>query len=255
MVLQVDVWATGILAYELVVGRPPFEVNDEVQTATMIMFSNNVMYPPKYSALWADFVKVALEKKPHIRPTALQMLDHPWYAIAFIVTTCVSRQYTCMHPVLVGVHHGPVSRIDDDLSVCTNWTCYLLCAVGERRLVAHVVHQKQNSAAHNVLYFWLIWCPCKQSQFVYKLQQHMTLFRVMNNCITVQDCSAPAEAVGYSSWCTGQSLWRSGSSASSCGEHTREPATHPRAAAHEPAIVISSFEEVDEQRQRTAWTA
>ncbi|KAL3143281.1 hypothetical protein ABBQ38_002124 [Trebouxia sp. C0009 RCD-2024] len=75
---KVDVWATGILAYELVVGRPPFEVNDEVQTATMIMFSNNIVYPPKHSALWADFVKVALEKKPHIRPTALQMLDHPW---------------------------------------------------------------------------------------------------------------------------------------------------------------------------------
>ncbi|DBB17397.1 TPA: hypothetical protein ACH3X3_014429 [Trebouxia sp. C0006] len=77
---KVDVWATGILAYELVVGRPPFEVNDEVQTATMIMFSNNISYPPKHSALWADFVKVALEKKPHIRPTALQMLDHPWIA-------------------------------------------------------------------------------------------------------------------------------------------------------------------------------
>ena len=56
-------------------------MNDEVQTATMIMFSNNVVYPPKHSALWADFVKVALEKKPHIRPTALQMLDHPWYAL------------------------------------------------------------------------------------------------------------------------------------------------------------------------------
>lgn len=109
-------WATGILAYELVVGRPPFEVNDEVQTATMIMFSNNVVYPPKHSALWADFVKVALEKKPHIRPTALQMLDHPWYAIAFIASICISRQHTCMHTVLVGLQHGPVSRDDDNLS-------------------------------------------------------------------------------------------------------------------------------------------
>ena len=27
---QVDVWATGILAYECMVGRPPFEVRDEV---------------------------------------------------------------------------------------------------------------------------------------------------------------------------------------------------------------------------------
>ena len=111
-------WATGILAYELVVGRPPFEVNDEVQTATMIMFSNNVVYPPKHSALWADFVKVALEKKPHIRPTALQMLDHPWYAIAIIASICISRQYTCMHAVLVGGQHVPVSRIDDNLRAC-----------------------------------------------------------------------------------------------------------------------------------------
>ena len=94
MMMQVDVWATGILAYELVVGRPPFEVNDEVQTATMIMFSNNIVYPPKHSALWADFVKVALEKKPHIRPTALQMLDHPWYALLVMP---VHAMKVCVH--------------------------------------------------------------------------------------------------------------------------------------------------------------
>lgn len=75
---KVDVWATGILAYELVVGRPPFEVNDEVQTATMIMFSNNINFPTKYSTLWVDFVRAALEKKPHLRPSAVQLLDHPW---------------------------------------------------------------------------------------------------------------------------------------------------------------------------------
>ncbi|KAK9814680.1 hypothetical protein WJX72_009648 [[Myrmecia] bisecta] len=75
---KVDVWATGILAYELVVGKPPFEVNDEVQTATMIMFSNKINFPPKFSPLWADFVKQALEKKPHIRPSAAQLLEHPW---------------------------------------------------------------------------------------------------------------------------------------------------------------------------------
>lgn len=97
-------WATGILAYELVVGRPPFEVNDEVQTATMIMFSNNVVYPPKFSALWADFVKVALEKKPHIRPTALQMLDHPWYSLAPDAYNCSERAY--MHAALVCVLHN-----------------------------------------------------------------------------------------------------------------------------------------------------
>ena len=55
--MQVDVWAAGVLAYELVVGRAPFEVKDESQTASMIMFSNNIHFPPQYTQLWADFVK------------------------------------------------------------------------------------------------------------------------------------------------------------------------------------------------------
>ena len=54
---QVDVWAAGVLAYELTVGRPPFEVNDEQRTASLIMYSNDLVYPARYSALWADFVK------------------------------------------------------------------------------------------------------------------------------------------------------------------------------------------------------
>ena len=84
-------WATGILAYELVVGRPPFEVNDEVQTATMIMFSNNINFPTKYSTLWVDFVRAALEKKPHLRPSAVQLLDHPWSVSAVVVPAACQR--------------------------------------------------------------------------------------------------------------------------------------------------------------------
>ena len=56
--LQVDVWAAGVLAYELVVGRAPFEVKDESQTASMIMFSNNIHFPSQYSSAWVDFVKL-----------------------------------------------------------------------------------------------------------------------------------------------------------------------------------------------------
>ena len=91
-------WATGILAYELVVGRPPFEVNDEVQTATMIMFSNNVNFPTKYSTLWVDFVRAALEKKPHLRPSAVQLLDHPWSVSAMVVpAACQVRRALTGH--------------------------------------------------------------------------------------------------------------------------------------------------------------
>lgn len=49
-----------MLAYELVVGRPPFEVKDEAKTAAAIMYKNDISLPARYSALWADFVKQVL---------------------------------------------------------------------------------------------------------------------------------------------------------------------------------------------------
>ncbi|KAI8468894.1 MAG: kinase-like domain-containing protein [Monoraphidium minutum] len=74
----VDVWAAGVLAYELVVGRPPFEVEDEAQTAALIMYSDGVKYPPTKTPQWADFVRAALIKNPDSRPNATQLLQHPW---------------------------------------------------------------------------------------------------------------------------------------------------------------------------------
>ena len=116
----VDVWAAGVLAYELITGHPPFEVEDEAQTAALIMYSDNVKFPaakcagggggrseavpsslgstragalracpslpltpptwtdPARTPQWADFVRAALVKNPDGRPSAAQLLAHPW---------------------------------------------------------------------------------------------------------------------------------------------------------------------------------
>jgi aurora kinase len=74
----VDVWAAGVLAYELVCGRPPFEVEDEAQTAALIMYSDSIRFPPNRTPQWSDFVRTALVKNPDTRPTASQLLAHPW---------------------------------------------------------------------------------------------------------------------------------------------------------------------------------
>lgn len=74
----VDVWATGVLAYELVVGRPPFEVDSEAETAGLIMYSDAIAFPPNKSTQWADFVRLALTKNPAQRPDTSRLLQHPW---------------------------------------------------------------------------------------------------------------------------------------------------------------------------------
>jgi serine/threonine protein kinase len=74
----VDVWATGVLAYELVGGRPPFEVEDEAKTVANIIYSNTIHFSDSFSPALCDFVRHALIKDPLKRPDAAMLLTHPW---------------------------------------------------------------------------------------------------------------------------------------------------------------------------------
>jgi serine/threonine protein kinase len=58
--------------------RPPFEVEDEAQTAALIMYSDAIKFPPNRTPQWCDFVKSTLVKNPDVRPTATALLKHPW---------------------------------------------------------------------------------------------------------------------------------------------------------------------------------
>eukprot|EP00798_Chlamydomonas_sp_ICE-L_P014082 gene14082-20033_t len=75
---KVDIWAVGVLAYELVCGKTPFEVEDEKQTASHIMHSNNICLPESVTDQMKDFVQQALQKDPMMRPDAGALLAHPW---------------------------------------------------------------------------------------------------------------------------------------------------------------------------------
>ena len=54
----------------------------QMETASLIMYSNQIDFPAKHSRAWTDFVRRALQKQPHLRPTAVQLLAHPWLALA-----------------------------------------------------------------------------------------------------------------------------------------------------------------------------
>lgn len=76
--LQCDVWACGVLAYELLVGRPPFEVADEGETRKKIMFETTIKFPPHVSGEAMNFIKTVLAKNASLRPTASDLVHHAW---------------------------------------------------------------------------------------------------------------------------------------------------------------------------------
>lgn len=75
---KVDIWATGVLVYELLSGRPPFEVEDAKETARLIMAGDVGKFPVHVSQHARDFVLRSLSRDPAQRPTAGELLQHPW---------------------------------------------------------------------------------------------------------------------------------------------------------------------------------
>lgn len=97
--IVVDSWAIGCLAYELLVGYPPFTANTQQQVVQNI---NNmqVQYPKKMSEDAIDFIKGALARIPHDRATTTELIKHPWiqqHMVSIIchmqvMTTCTARR-------------------------------------------------------------------------------------------------------------------------------------------------------------------
>eukprot|EP00899_Mesostigma_viride_P027131 jgi/Mesvir1/7602/Mv06334-RA.1 len=78
---KVDTWAVGILAYEMLTGAPPFEVASESNTAALILWTDvpvNGVWPTHLSYEAISFIKWALRKVADSRPSATEMLSHPW---------------------------------------------------------------------------------------------------------------------------------------------------------------------------------
>jgi calcium-dependent protein kinase len=78
---RVDVWSTGVIAYILLCGRPPFrgrakaEIFNSIEN-TPLKFDHPVW--EKLSKESKEFISWALEKDYTKRPTAKQLLDHEW---------------------------------------------------------------------------------------------------------------------------------------------------------------------------------
>ena len=69
-----DVWAFGCLAHELLVGKPPFEANNQLALASKIVHSPAPSLPDSVSPDLAFVIHKALTKDPERRPSMTDLL-------------------------------------------------------------------------------------------------------------------------------------------------------------------------------------
>ncbi|XP_055951124.1 aurora kinase C-like isoform X1 [Argiope bruennichi] len=74
---KVDLWCLGILCYEFLVGKPPFEASNMHTTYSLIR-SVALRFPSFVSAEAQDFISRLLKKEPSERMSVDNVLKHPW---------------------------------------------------------------------------------------------------------------------------------------------------------------------------------
>jgi serine/threonine protein kinase len=79
---KVDVWALGVLAYELLVGKPPFEHSEYGDTYHHIV-KVKFTFPDHVSSLARDFISLALQYDIRKRSHLSDLVRHPWLQNTF----------------------------------------------------------------------------------------------------------------------------------------------------------------------------
>lgn len=74
---SIDIWSLGILAFEFVTGKPPFETGSHQETKTRIR-NMDFSYPDDVSMDFVDFVSKCLKTKGEQRSSLNQLERHPW---------------------------------------------------------------------------------------------------------------------------------------------------------------------------------
>jgi aurora kinase len=75
---RVDYWALGVLTYEFLVGKPPFEDRDSVKNTYRRIARVDLKFPPNMSADVRDLISKLLQYDPQARIPLDEVMRHPW---------------------------------------------------------------------------------------------------------------------------------------------------------------------------------
>jgi len=74
---KVDLWALGVLCFEFLVGKPPFETESHQETYSRIT-RVDIKWPRNFPPGAKDLISKLLRHKPEDRLPLEQVLQHPW---------------------------------------------------------------------------------------------------------------------------------------------------------------------------------
>ncbi|KXZ51578.1 hypothetical protein GPECTOR_12g541 [Gonium pectorale] len=75
---KVDLWQVGCLTHEILCMSLPFETDDKVLACALILWADIVSFPDHLSPECHAFMRACLTKNPAERPSAAELLQHPW---------------------------------------------------------------------------------------------------------------------------------------------------------------------------------